>query len=230
MPRSKVSAKSRMFHSIVLMGSGLSLGCGGVAKLDGTAASGSATDAGSSSTSLGGSGGLSAGGSRSDLIILPAAGSPSSGGALGVGGTLGSAGDVSGAAATGGFVSPLPCSPAQWSCAPTEVSCPPFDGFQLGTGKDCKCDPARPASAARCGPGYTFICMAAERDAQGNRFPQPIPYGCMCQPTLGANPNQCYDLCNRAFQIPSIDCYVTEPDASVQDATVLCQCATIILK
>ncbi|HET7541242.1 MAG TPA: hypothetical protein VFK05_15295 [Polyangiaceae bacterium] len=212
-----------MFHSIVLMGSGLSLGCGGVARLEG----GSPAAAGSSSTSLGGAGSSSAGG--------PSAGA--AGGSLGAG-SPNSAGPIIVAGSTGGvpsagnaadFVSPLPCPPAQWSCA-SGVVCPPIGGFQLGTVTDCKCDPTRPATAADCDPGLMFVCMAAERDAEGNRFDEAIPFGCMCKPRSPSQPEDCRYPCDQAYMIPRPYCYLTEPVASEQDPSALCVCAEIILK
>jgi len=220
--RSKVSAQSRMFHSIVLMGSGLALGCGGVAKVE----RGNPASSGSASTSLGGTAGLSAGGAGSALTT-PSAGSANHGDTISFGGALISPGGAPNSGVAGSLVTPLPCPPAQWTCSPIEVDCPGYGGLQLSTGANCKCDTTRPASAADCGAGLIFICMAAERDANGIGLARAIPYGCSCIP---ASKEDCDSLCYKAYSASPLDCYFPEPVEGVEDPSVLCACATIILK
>jgi hypothetical protein len=225
------SGKNRMFNSIVLMGGGLALGCGGVTKsdADGAAGSSATTHGGASSspggvTSTGGSGLVNSGGS----LIVPPGGAPGYAGAIGAGGTLSVAGSPSGGgAAGGGFISPLPCPPAQWTCA-TEQSCPPQGGLQLGT--DCTCDPSRPTQAADC-KGLTFVCILAERDTQGNPLSASVPYECSCLPAATTAGDSCYAACDSAYGAARFSCSygAYSPSGTPTDTDILCSCVTVVV-
>ncbi len=217
--RAHSSDRTKMFHSIVLMGSGLAIGCGGVARID---ASGGA--AGSVSASPGGAstGGASAGGAPGIAgtgSIISVGGTLSFAGAIGVGGVL----NVAGSGATGGtiagFINPLPCSPSQWSCADLDGNCE--FGYGVTPGADCQCDSTRPAQASDCKPGQSFVCLQVSQNALGQPITPVVPFECSCQPTAV----DCGTACDYAFPNASIGCYLDEANA------IQCGCvAPVVLK
>jgi len=197
----KLSNKSRMFNSIVLMGSGLALGCGGVAAVPGSGAGGSSTasQGGSGSNSAGGPSAAGAGG---ELISTHPGGAP---------GTAGSGGSA------GAPDKPLPCPPSQWTCATDQAECTIKGGFALGS--SCKCDLHRPATAADCAPGQSFVCIEATRDAHGNPLLDHTPYECSCRPAA----ESCNAACDDAYGAARFGCYFGS------GSDILCHCETAVI-
>lgn len=208
-----------MFHSIVLMGSGLALGCGGVARIEaggGAAGSVSTTQGGASSgsASIGGSPGIAGTGS-----IISVGGTLSYAGAIGIGGALNIAGSGAGGGTIAGFINPLPCSPTQWSCTNLQWNCE--FGYGVTPGEDCQCDSTRPAQASDCKPGQSFVCLQVSQNALGEPITPIVPFECSCQPTAA----DCYTACNNAFPNSEAGCYLDEANA------IQCGCvAPVVLK
>lgn len=156
---------SRLFHSLVVCGAGLTLtGCGG--RYDGGRPESS--DAGNG----GGPGGASAGMGLAQPPVLEVGGSQS------VGGTSASAGFNFGGTAPGPI---LPGSEGQWSCDDEIIGCdlgpgrdPSRDGFALG--QQCIRDLARPKSQADCQPGSVLSCLLGSFEAI------PVWFNCECLP------------------------------------------------
>ncbi len=206
-------APHRFFRAMVLMSSGVALGCGGMSREDGQPS----TSSESGSSSGGSPGGATfSGGSSGD------GGNTTTGGA-----SLGSAGDTSiGGFAGSPFVDPPPfaCPPTQWDCSALAVPC----GYGMsadgaGYGWDlpgtCACDPDRPATSDGCGASATFTCRYATT-FNGLPLKEAIPFECSCVPTQ----DHCAEACNLAFD----DVFDTSCD---QDAdAILCGCAVIYLK
>jgi hypothetical protein len=152
---------SRLFHSLVVCGAGLTLtGCGGRYDSRETPES---SDAGTSNE---GAGGSSAGAGPSPPVMLTPGGSPSSGGAPGV------AGFNFGGTAPGPI---LPGSQGQWSCDDEIGAC--GDGFILM--QQCFRDIARPKSQADCQPGNVLSCLYGSFEAI------PVLFNCECLPLAG---------------------------------------------
>ena len=207
------SNQSRMFRSIVLMGSGLALGCGGKAGVNGaeaSAGSGGSATAAAGSGAGGASGGAPAGGAFSTGGAISAAGAVSAGSPSFGGAALG------GATSTAGAAGAPDCAPTQWTCsAPAE--CSYETGWVPGA---CQCDPTRPAKSSDCKVGQSFVCLrtgnpAADQQLQG--------FQCSCVPSTSG----CSQACVSAFgnKAGSYQC-----DAQTLPGTVLCGCAVVLLK
>lgn len=211
-----LTRKNRMFHSIFVMGSGLAIGCGGVAKVDpdqGSAGASAATPGGSDNaggvSSLGGATSTAGTGA---VIMIPYGGY---GGDLSAGGSSG----LSGAGGSG-FVNPLPCSPAQWTC-PTPPGCTGYHGdLPLGTG--CKCDLTRPTRQSDCAPGLILTCANATEDAALNPLSAFSPYECSCMAVAATTPDSCHGACDNAYGADRFGC-----DFEV-DSSILCYCPIVI--
>jgi hypothetical protein len=228
--------QSRMFRTIVLMGSGLALGCGGKAGEDGSAsAGGSGTGAaGGPSGTLGGAsagGTVSSGGSNGGTLNIGPSGGAigvgssggsssiggSSGGAISIGGAM-SVGGASpgGAPAVGGSGGTPACPPAEWTCSgPTQ--CDYDTGWQPN---DCKCDASRPKTPADCKAGQVFVCLGTGSSSANQRQ----GFECQCVPS-GAG---CSAECAAAYpnlQYGDISC-----DEQTDPNTVLCGCAIVLLR
>ncbi len=202
-------SRHRFFKAMVVMGSGLALGCGGVSEKDGKPGDG---NGGASNT--GGSGTTTTGGATS------------SGGAAGTGGTFslggaGAGGTANGGAANGGaggaVVMPN-CPTTQWA-SPDYPQCA-TQGEGLVLPANSVCDPTRPKSADDCGPGQTFTCLEATGYADGSPLSEPTPYGCACVP----DSENCRDECGELY---SVDAWCHE---GADPTSILCGCAIIVLK
>src|SRR6478735_284496 len=140
------SSTHRLFAAIVLMGTGLTLGCGGVAEsnqqvdtVKGNGGGGSASGSGTgTTTTIGGSGGLAVGGSDPDSITI----------------TLSGSGGVDPGPVTPG---PFECPPQRWTCAPETEACG-LAGEGWALPDDCACDATRPEQASDCGANQVFLC------------------------------------------------------------------------
>lgn len=157
---------SRLFHSLVVCGAGLTAtGCGGrydSGERQEPSDAGSANRGGSGSAV--GSGSAGAGGAPP--LMLGLGGGPSLGGAPGV------SGFTFGGTAPGPI---LPGSQGQWSCDDELGAC--NDGFILG--KQCFRDASRPQSQADCAPGSVLSCLYGSLDSV------PVLFNCECLPLVG---------------------------------------------
>jgi hypothetical protein len=206
-------SRHRFFKTMVVMGSGLALGCGGVSEKDSKPGDG---DGGSNNSG----GSSSSGGSSNTGGSIATGGGLSTGGAVGAGGTFasgGSAGTANGG--VGGAIIPTPnCPTTQWASPDYPQCAPNGDGFVLPA--NSVCDPSRPVSADDCAAGQVFACLEATAYADGTAFPEPKPYGCECVPDSAS----CRDECGAIYSVDA-SCHEGESPASI-----LCGCAVIVLK
>jgi hypothetical protein len=181
---------SRLFHSLVVCGAGLTLlDCGGRfaerEKDDDVKASGragAASGRGSTGAASGTGGSASVGGG------VGASGSEAVGG-LSLGGFAGGNAPGGTTSAGGSGVIVLPGAQAQWVCNDELFACEdglheghPVTGFQIAT--PCQVDPKRPTSAADCAMGESFGCLVGFIEGQ------TVLFNCEC-----ADPNlvgQCH--------------------------------------
>lgn len=216
----QVKRQSAMFRSIVMMGSGLALSCGGVAQEaphsnpadggSGSAGKPSTSTAGSASLGVGGTTGASGSGSAGGLSVgLSGA---TSVGVAGAGGTSNAAGASGSGSGSGG--APLDCPTTQWTCAGPD-SCEYETGW---TPVNCKCDPNRPRSPLNCAPGQTFTCLGA-------RFASGAWYGFECSCVPSSSTSGC--TCDDAFG--TSQGHVQCADEAIPQIT-LCGCAVVLLK
>lgn len=216
--RPESPATNRMFRSIVLMGSGLALSCGGVARIDG----------GNAGTPSGGAPSGNSGGASGAPQPSQVAGSSavsagytgiSVGGSLstGVGGGLQL--PTAGAAGTSAVADPS-CPFSQWDCtnSATEGYCSYGATYGVQIGTDCFCNPNRPASSADCNPGYTYACRLGVLSPTST---SNTPFECSCSPTP-ADGSSC-DICSTIYGVYD-NCSSDTPN------DVLCGCTIILLK
>jgi hypothetical protein len=211
------------FHTLVVMGSALALGCGGISHdhppnnvpVGGSGGSGdgehggggAATDGGggrAASTgggSTGTGGAVTSGAGSGNIIVLPsgAGGAPS-------GLDAGAAGE-------------LACPPEQWLCAMT-LGC---SGSNLPSAADCSCDDSLPLSPEACGADESFVCRGATNDTRGYPLPRPERYECTCV----AAATECQTTCNLAF---GQQARCLEGGQQIPTDTILCDCAMIVLR
>jgi hypothetical protein len=194
----------RFFHSMVVMGGALALGCGGMSTADEP-----------DRTASGGSGGGGSGG----------------GGSGGTGGSGSTGGSVSGSGGTGivikpedtagrGPVEPGPftCSPAHWTCS-TYLGCS-GEGYQLP--EDCACDTSRPEVPSDCPTGETIVCRRATATSDGRPLTQPVNFQCSCQ--------EKQPTCDAACDLAFADRGSCHEDTDPTGNSVLCGCAVIVLR
>jgi len=200
----QASKQSRMFRSIVLMGSGLALGCAGKAEIGGSqgsvgSAGGSVAGAGAAAGAGAGAGVGGANGGAPVQIPIDVGGAPSTAGTAGV--PAGTAGAPD-------------CPPAQWTCSNPQ-DCSYDTGWTSGA---CKCDPSRPSKSADCKTGQEFVCLSGGSTAAD----QPRGFQCSC-----VSPGSyCSETCASVF---SNSAYTYHCDNS-EPGTVLCGCAVVLLK
>jgi hypothetical protein len=221
--RSPVSNQNKMFRSIVLMGSGLAFGCGGVAKVEGGGAGGSSAASHGGTTGASSSAGSGVVTGAAGTLVFGSGGTTGQAGGSNVGGSIsvgfGGSGPITGNGGTAG-VSSLPCPPSQWACAGQETDCQLQNSIALPT-SNCKCDGSRPAQASNCKPGQSFVCLSANRDASGQGIYPPIPFECSCQATT----SDCASACDATFGNGALNCYFDDVNS------ILCDCyAPVVLK
>lgn len=166
-----VPSPHRLFAAIVLMGTGLAAGCGGVSQ-----GSGDGTDPEHPNVSAGG-GGASAGTGSS-------AGADAGIGAIGAGG-------ASEPIAAG----PFACPPQQWTCASRKCD---YSTLGLRLPETCRCDITRPLSAADCQLGQVFVCQDITAATDGRPFTEPVALSCSCVPK---GDDVCENQCFAAYDI-----------------------------
>jgi len=203
------------FHTMVVMGSALAFGCGGLSgsdKSDGEPGGGTGGTTGGTGGTTAGTGGSSFGGTAT----------------AGTGGSGGSGGSEI-IIATGGTGNvpvtpgPFPCAPETWTCN----SYPSCAGRDYVLPNDCKCDGTRPASAEDCAADQSFVCRQAGSNASYQSFTEPVAFNCSCLPSG----QSCEALCDQAFGdqggAPG-SCLSTTTDKGTD--SVLCGCAQIVLR
>jgi hypothetical protein len=210
--------QSRMFRTIVLMGSSMALSCGGATTENGPTSSpaGAGAGAGGNVANAGSSAGSSGGGSPIGIGGKNGGGGFAGSGIStgGAGGTFSAIGGAtSGGAGAGGAAGPTDCPPSQWSCA-DPPQCEHDTGNQpIG----CTCDRTRPATPAACKAGSAFTCLRTTV-IDGT----PSGFECSCE----TGPD-CNAQCSAAFgQIPG----VYECDMGTLADTTLCGCSIIFLR
>ncbi|HEY3255400.1 MAG TPA: hypothetical protein VGJ91_15685 [Polyangiaceae bacterium] len=190
----------RLFAAIVLMGTGLTLGCGGVSEREQPVGPGSA-----------GSGGASLGGSTSTApdALLGGGGWGASASTIDPG--------IAGAPPAPVAPGPFACPPQRWSCA--QPVCARDNNWALPD--DCACDPARPEQASQCAAGKVFVCRNGTFTSDGHPLTQAVPFECSCVDQL----SYCAQECSLAYGYTDAGC-----DSSSGATQVVCGCAVIFLK
>jgi hypothetical protein len=212
------------FHTMVVMGSALALGCGGESRSAHGASDGSA------GMNTGGAGGGTGNGGIGGGTLSGGTGAVGGGAALG--GSGGTAGVISIGGPSGGAGAPeLPdCPPAQWSCG--NGGC---DGYDLTHGAgECSCELSRPKTPADCRADETMVCFdGTQYDASGRVVATSVPYACKCF----ARQPDCSTTCDVAlaaiFDRERFDarCLNADPTAALDpNQPVLCGCAPVFLR
>ena len=210
--------QNRFFHTMVVMGSALALGCGGMSSHaepertrtgGGGGSGGGGSGGGGPSGGGSGSGGPSGGGSSG--------GSPPNGGMSGTGSVIIVAGSAGQTPVDPG---PFVCSPGQWNCTGVYTYCE-GDGFRLP--ESCACDSSRPMTPADCSDGETIVCRRATADSTGRPFTRDVPFDCACVP----DQSDCEVACDLAFPDNGTCFELTDRG---ERKSVLCGCAVIVLR
>jgi|SRR5882672_5503324 len=197
----------RLFAAIVLMGTGMAMGCGGISEND-------------RHVSAGGSVSVSVGGSSSSSGTGPVIG-----GATSTGGTtnIGMPPDLN----VGGTTTepqpvepgPFKCPTEQWSCASQQCAYS-HGGWALPDA--CDCDPKRPRSPSDCEPGQVFVCQEATTTADGRPFTKSVALSCQC---VEKAMYFCSTECDTAYGKRDLSC-----SGSADELSAMCGCAVIYLK
>jgi hypothetical protein len=197
----RVDLSSRnFFRAMVLMGSGLAVGCGGktVEGESSDPSAGGSAGTGGSVVHTGGQGGHAPTGSGgSPLIVVPPPGPDPN---------------------TPVEPGPFTCNPAQWDCSRTTTSCGGGTGWTLPT--SCACDTARPRSADDCATGQKLVCRLGVNAPDGRPLTRPVPFECFCSNEQSCNP-ACFPLdVGGDFACPD----------SEDPRSILCGCAYVLLR
>jgi len=195
----------RLFAAIVLMGTGLAAGCGGMAERDPEASSGGEPGTGAVGTGRAGS---SAG---------TAATTRAGGSTLDLGGS-GTSEPERAPTVDPASLGPASCPPQQWSCLHNEC----YSAGSWLLPKDCSCDLSRPRSADDCGEGLVFLCRKASLDSDSRPLTRPVDYDCVCAPK---SEQGCVAECRDAYVRGDLSCEPTEDKLGTS-----CACAVIYLK
>jgi hypothetical protein len=168
---------SSFFHTLVVVGAGLSLAnCAGKARGEEHAGGGGNNGGGNSGAGGGGAGRPTGGTSSAGTV--GSGGTAASGGSISIGGTVSSGGSIStgGSVSSGGSIpfdggvevggmpgmptTQVYCDPQSFDCTSTNLGDAVVSAVALYE-FSCVIDPSRPTSAADCGPGQEFRCMIA---------------------------------------------------------------------
>lgn len=208
----------RLFAAIVLMGTGLAVGCGGIAERDREESSG-----GNPGTSAAGTASSNAAGSNNVGATATAGGASAT--STGGGPNLNIAGfsqmdiDVS-PTVEPGAVGPTTCPPQQWTSTSRSEGCTGSGGFILPD--DCACDLSRPRSSADCVDGLVLVCRRAVYALDNRPLTRPVDYDCVCAPK---NAEGCQAECRDAYGRSDLRCAATDDALGVA-----CSCAVVYLK
>lgn len=209
-----------LFRALVLMGGGLALSCGGVARSET-----GATDSG---------GAASTGGS-------------SAGSASNVAGAIGLGGSVS--TVDAGAPPDADCPYAQWDCSSAKPLCVREVSAGLEA-SGCVCDRTRPKNVLDCRANEVLICQQGyflDRTSEPETWDGMLHLQCSCIATAIPSTYGTADAaCNKAFRaatyfemasfLPSENtcdgqghCTATSSDVLRQDG-IMCGCASVALK
>ena len=191
----------RLFAAIVLMGTGMAVGCGGISENGRQVSVGGSSPRVSSAGSTGSGAATSTGGST-NMVMLP---------------ILGTSGTTTGPEPV--VPGPFTCPPEQWSCASQECD-RSHGGWMLPDA--CDCDPRRPLRPSDCEPGQVFVCQQAMSTSDGRPFTMPVALSCSC---VEKAMYFCTTECDTAYGHRDLDCLGSEDELSA-----LCGCAVIYLK
>ena len=201
----------RLFAAIVLMGSNLAFGCGGMSESDRHVGGGGPTN-----VSNGGSGGGTSSGNGAsagtDATTTPGGATTTTGG-MPI--NIGLPDPVPEAVEPG----PFACPPQQWSCASTLCDYS-YSGWSLP--EACACDPKRPRDAGDCAAGEVFVCQKVTSNGDGRPFTKPVKLSCSC---VEKTMSFCNAECNAAFGNRDLRC-----EGSDDELSALCGCAIPYLK
>jgi hypothetical protein len=219
-----------LFRALVLMGGGLALSCGGVARTepDPTTSNASGSGGNGGASSAGGSAAAALGGSGVIMITDPGQGTATGGGS--------SAGEADSVL--------LDCPTEQYDCGATSQDlCGLLDlPSALATGL-CVCDRFRPTSVKDCKPNENIVCLAGYLPTPSGPpadFTRRIRCTCIPSPVPASYEN-CSAACRQAGYGPSCTlpnpctsndsgvCTATSADVLYQSG-ILCGCANIGLK
>jgi hypothetical protein len=198
----------RLFAAIVLMGSSLAAGCGGI-----SAGEGPVDAAGHSGVATGGTASTSSGAGPSVGAATSTSGSSNTdiGPILSVGGSVSAPEPIE--------PGPFQCPPEQWTCG--SPSCDgSYGGWVLPDG--CACDPNKPLRASDCQPDQLFVCKQATVTVDGRPLTKPVPLSCTCVPR---QMYFCNTECDIAYGQANLTCYGAEDQLSAT-----CGCAVVYLK
>jgi hypothetical protein len=208
----QLSTARGFFHTMVVMGSALALGCGGESRLTVDVPERTAD------MNSGGTGNGTGGGTPS------VAGSPSGGTGGIVVSSAGAGASVGGTSVGGSASITVPtypdCVPSQWECTKNYIC----NAYVLDVADYCTCNSARPKTSADCATGDSYICFDGTKfDASGNEVDSALPYQCSCIPQQA----DCDVACAMANPETYLRCL--NPAASPTDP-ILCGCAPVSLR
>jgi len=197
----------RLFAAIVLMGTGLAVGCGGISE-------------GERQVGAGGQPNVSHGGTNTGATASAGTGvATSTGGTSNIGNAPSI--DIGGTTSEPEAVDPGPfkCPPEQWTCASTHCD---YSAAGWALPDSCDCDPKRPRSPSDCGAGEVFVCQNATTTSDGRPFTKPVALSCSC---VQKSMYFCSTECDAAFGPRDLMCRGSQDELSA-----LCGCAVVYLK
>ncbi len=227
-----------LFRALVLMGGGLALSCGGVARTERDAPeSGGSSGA---TTETGGAG-------PSVVITVPGGATSTTDGGGGI--SVGPGMPVP--PKLGPYTGTLGCPSEQWDCSANMPTGCSLDLTALQAAGSCACDPSRPTSAKACKANENFVCLqgyAGSMESVPATWDYSVHVQCACiaSPTP-ATYDSCDTACRQAYPnrdtawfrclLPSPcsdyqadgSCTATSADVLRQDG-IMCGCADIGLK
>lgn len=170
----------RLFAAIVMMGTGITLGCGGISQTASGqshgGSSGNAGVAGGGAAGAGGGAALSTGGSN---IIIIGTGDPE----------------------------PTPVEPGPFACPPARWNCPEQTCGLVANGwalpDDCQCDPLRPEHPQDCAANEIFVCRRGTSTADARPLTEDVPFDCHC---VERSMYSCHNECSLAFGEQDASC------------------------
>ena len=206
MSHSDEQSPHRLFAAIVLMGTGLALGCGGISERTETAGPAGGSSPGDANQTSGDSG---------------------SSGIVGTGGAV----QTPPLNVAGSSVQPVPmplepvkpgpftCPTEQWACSAKTCD---YNNQSRGLvlPEACGCDVTRPRSPKDCAAGQAFVCQRITAMTDGRPLVEPLNLACSCQ----TKNDSCEDVCD-SNKIGYVPCEWTEDQLGI-----LCGCAIPYLK
>lgn len=208
--------RDRFFRTMVLMGSSLALGCGGISSddtpregTDDLQARAGADGSGDTASTAGAGGRVStAGGTGGTTSTTAGTGGTATAGTGGSGGSAGTA-------------TTRACPDEQYTC--TSFSCSGDLWNQEGR---CYCDFSRPVGPEDCATDETFVCRPTPTDPEtGAVLAHPTRVDCTCAPTG----HSCSATCRQAWSEFADGYYCLQPP-ELPLREVLCGCSFVYLR